>query len=270
MPGRPRLARTSTSIPLALLLAACAGQRAPEQPATERALSLALPTLPLPRGAREITMKAGGGIGGMGPTIRVTRSANGRVEGEMLVELEDPETSRHGGRFQYVAEMKARYAKLYGCDAWALDRGVRGMQLCRVPFRDGEPEWAVIFARLDSLVRNPAPPETLISRPAPPPPDTRTRAERQRQRREQGLSDDYSETLPVDRIRNCLDRDSWEIVEWTGSTERRISPPATIGDCAPSTEAGKAYEAAGWNLYGEVVNKAQADPSEPAPPPGRP
>ncbi|HEU4793472.1 MAG TPA: hypothetical protein VFS96_07425, partial [Nitrolancea sp.] len=67
----------------------------------------------------------------------------------------------------------------------------------------------------------------------------------------------FVERLPVDRITQCLDVSRWEIIEWVGRKERRVTPPLTLPGCAPRTEAGKAYARAGSELLGAIINAAR-------------
>jgi hypothetical protein len=120
-----------------------------------------------PRGerspAREVVVTYDHGIGGPGPTVRITASAGGRVRGAVL--LAAPPAG--GADADDRARAEARRAWLrahYGCAVFRPEPWGAGA-VCAAPFPRGAPDWAAVLRQLDAAGVEAPPP------PAEPPPD---------------------------------------------------------------------------------------------------
>jgi hypothetical protein len=201
--------------------------------------------LPALTGGRRIRIAADWGLAGPSPEIRIW-TVGRHVSGAMVVwyrafdSVAVADTTSEGlvewqQLSAYMKEMRARYREAYGCLNWERGDADGPAWLCHVPARPGVVDWAELLRRVDSLV---------AAWPGPEPQSASVDSTL-------GSNGQWS----ASRITGCLDGSGWTITLWDRGGMRQVQAPHGLPGCPPTSMAGRRYDAAGWSLLNDTLDR---------------
>jgi hypothetical protein len=202
---------------------------------------------------RVVRFSANYGLTGPSPAF-VYRDVNGSVSGQMLVWYRRYEPDQARGRT--AADSAARWAAMqsemdadrarmdstYGCTSWAKGDQDGPAWVCRVPPRQGTPDWAGQLRQLDSLAAH-QPPEQVgggrRGNPVAPPPNPSTPGNAPFRPREG----------------SCMDGGSWRIDIRDAHSTHVVMTPARGGGCPLPPGPVKNFDDAGWRMLKQFIGE---------------